>query len=426
MFDVLSVIFQIVLEDRSNSPWPLAQVDRHWRDTAFSTPSLWTSLTVTGLSRSLQRYCEGSEICNTLPRLQRALMRAGVSPLDLKIDLFTDGLDNASKNVLVGMLAIISGRKEQWRSIECAVGWYPWRESPLFRGPFPRLIQVRWKGTTTPEGVEERPPDVIYHPPSQLLALVLSESPSLEEISFSQTNIDRWLGYAVFRRHTAFDTWQKYCEGTLANLRTLHLTKVDPPGVSRPPLYAPNLEALILHNCGPYLLQHFVIPSLRHLKISGDRHGWRVRTDLCLVLPGFWTAGHHRCERPPSLLSLRLEGQDIEVADILLLLRSSPELECLHLAHCRIQDSDKLFSRIEKEGLCLCLTEIDFQEGWRSVGGNYELSDIYKFVETRASLSNRTPLKRASYSNSTFYLSETKAQDLVQNLQARKRLEPIL
>ena len=426
VFDVLSVIFQIALEARSNSPWPLAQVDRHWRDTAFSTPSLWTSLTVTGLSRSRQRYCEGSEICNTPPRLHMALMRAGASPLDLKIDLFIDGLDNASKSVLVDMLAIISGTKDQWRSIECTVGCHPWREFPLFRGPFPRLILLSWKDSTTFEDAQKRPLDVTYHPPSQLLALVFSESPSLVEISFSQTIVDRWFGDGAFKRHPTFNTWQSHFEGTLANLRTLHLTMVEPPsGVSRPPICAPNLDTLILHNCGTYLLRHFAIPSLRHLKISRGRRRFG-RSDLRLVLPGFWTARQHRCERPPSLLSLRLEEQDIGVASLLLLLRSSPELECLQLVYCLIKDSDKLFSRIEEDALCLCLREIDFRERWRRTEGNYELSDIYKFVETRASLPHRTPLKRALYSNSIIYESNTKAQDLVQNLQAWKRLEPIL
>src|SRR5258708_25911143 len=140
VLDVLSVIFKIVLEDRSNSPWPLAQVDRHWRDTTFSLPSLWASLKVTGLGQSRHRYCEGSEICNTLPRLRGALKRAAASPLDLKVDLFIDGLDDASKNVLLDMLSIAAGTKDRWRSLECTTGCYPWRESPLFRGPFPRLV----------------------------------------------------------------------------------------------------------------------------------------------------------------------------------------------------------------------------------------------------------------------------------------------
>ena len=428
VFDALSAIFQIILEDRSNSPWPLAQVDRHWRDTAFSTPYLWASLKVTGLSYSRHRYCDGSEICNTLARLHRALMRVGASPFDLKIDLFIDGLDNASKNVLPDMLAIISGTKAQWKSLECTVGCYPWRESPLFRGSFPRLTHLVWKDTTMFEGAEKRSLDVVYHPPSQLLALVLSEAPALEEISFRQTVVDRWFGYSAFKLHPTYDTWKNRFEGTLANLQTLRLTKVDPPsGIPRPPLYAPNLKSLILNNCGTFLLRYFITPSLRHLKISGDRRvGWHNKPGLHLVLPSFWTASHHRCERPPSLLSLRLEGQTIGVPDLLLLLRSSPELECLHLVCCSLSNSDKLFSRIEEEELCLLLTEINFRELWKPADVDYELSDIYKFVETRASLPCRTPLRQALYSHSIYYEYKFKVHNLVQNVQAWKSLEPIL
>jgi hypothetical protein len=397
------------------------------RDTAFSTPSLWASLKVTGLSRSRHRYCNGSEICNTLPRLHRTLIRVGVSPFDLKIDLFIDGLDNASKNVLEDMLAIISGTKDQWKSLECTVGCYPWRESPLFRGPLPRLTQLTWKETTTFEAAEKRPLDVIYHPPSQLFTLVLSEAPALEEISFGQTIVDRWLNRAAFKPLPNFNTWQIRFEATLASLRTLRLTKVEPPsGVSRFPLFSPKLEALILDNCGTTLLRQFASPSLRHLKISGDERISWSRPDLCLILPGFWIVSHHRCERPPSLLSLRLERQVIGAADLLPLLRSSPELECLHRVYCNIKDSDKLFSRIEKEELCLLLTEIDFRGLWKPVEVDYELSDIYKFVETRASLPCRIPLRQALYSHSNFFDSPPKVYNLVRNSEAWKDLEPIL
>ena len=355
-------------------------------------------------------------------------MRAGAAPFDLKIDLFIDGLDNASKNVLLDMLAVISGTKDRWKSLKCTVGCYPWQESPLFRGSFPRLTHLIWKDTTIFEDAEKRSLDVIYHPPSQLLALVLSEAPVLEKISFRWTAVDRWFSFSAFKLHPTYGTWKNRFEGTLANLRTLHLTKVSPPsGISHPPLYAPNLESLILDNCGVFVLLHFIIPSLRHLKISEDRRvGRNYNPGLFLVLPGFWTASHHRCERPPSLLSLKLEEQVIGVPDLLLLLRSSPELECLHLVCCPLRASDKLFSRIEEEELCLMLTEIDFREPWKPAEVDYELSDIYKFVEKRASLPCRTPLRQALYSHSIYHEYKSKVRNLVQNLQAWESLEPIL
>ena len=44
----LSLIFQFVLRDRSNTLWPLAQVDRHWRESAFSIPSPLLDLKIDG------------------------------------------------------------------------------------------------------------------------------------------------------------------------------------------------------------------------------------------------------------------------------------------------------------------------------------------------------------------------------------------
>jgi len=281
-----------------------------------------------------------------------------------------------------------------------------------------------WKDTTTFEPAEKRPLDVTYHPPSQLLALVLSEAPALEEISFSQTVVDRWFaGSAV--RLSSFTLFSIRGRITLKAPWSISELSVLPR--SNPtPLYAPNLESIILDNCGSFLLRHFISPSLHHLKISGDRRpGW-TKPGLHVILPSFWTAGHHRHERPPSLLSLMLEGQAIGVPDLLLLLRSSPELECLHLVCCLIRDSDKLFSRIEEEELCLLLTEIDFRELWRPADVDYESSDIYKFVETRANLPCRTPLRQALYSHSIYYDCKFEVHNLVQNLQAGKSLEPIL
>jgi len=315
------------------------------------------------------------------------------------------------------MLAILAGTKDQWRSLECTVGCYPWRESPLFRGPFPRLVQLTWKDTTTFEGANDGPQDITHHPPSQLLALVLSEAPAMDKISISQTTVNRWFGFAAFKRHSAFDTWNIRFEGTLANLRTLHLTKVEPPGRFHRPLCAVNLETLILHEGWASILLYFITPSLRHLTISNVRN-------LCLVLPSFWTASHHRCERPPSLLSLRLKHQDIWAEPLLIVLRSSPGLERLHLVHCTLWgEQEALFSRIEEEELCLSLTEVDFRRLLRPVGGDDVRSELYRFLEVRTNLPDRAPLRRALYSRSGFH---EPVRDLMQVPKAREKSEPIL
>ena len=81
---------------------------------------------------------------------------------------------------------------------------------------------------------------------------------------------------------------------------------------------------------------------------------------------------------------------------------------------------------MEEEELCLMLTEIDFREPWEPAEVDYELSDIYKFVEKRASLPCRTPLRQALYSHSIHHEYKSKVRNLVQNLQAWESLEPIL
>jgi len=48
-------------------------------------------------------------------------------------------------------------------------------------------------------------------------------------MSFSDTIVDRRFDDAAFERHPSFNTWQNRFEGTLANLQTLHLTKVELP-----------------------------------------------------------------------------------------------------------------------------------------------------------------------------------------------------
>ena len=84
-----------------------------------------------------------------------------------------------------------------------------------------------------------------------------SEAPVSEKMAFSDIIVDRWFGYVAFERHPTFNMGQNRFEGTLANLQTLHRTKVEPPsGIFGAPLSAPNLETLILHNCGISLLQY--------------------------------------------------------------------------------------------------------------------------------------------------------------------------
>lgn len=88
--DILAEIFLFYLASgRACSPWTLTAVSRAFRVTAFSTPRLWGHITITNKDR-LSRWAYGSEQCDTLRRLQRALSRAAAAPLDIVINLRTE------------------------------------------------------------------------------------------------------------------------------------------------------------------------------------------------------------------------------------------------------------------------------------------------------------------------------------------------
>ena len=88
--DVLAEIFLFYLaSEPSCSPWTLTAVSRTFRVTAFSTPRLWGHIKIT-TKKYFRRWIDGSEQCNTLRRLQRALARAAAAPLDIIVNLRTE------------------------------------------------------------------------------------------------------------------------------------------------------------------------------------------------------------------------------------------------------------------------------------------------------------------------------------------------
>jgi len=87
--DILSEIFLFYLASGpSCSPWTLTAVSRPFRVAAFSTRRLWGHITITN-EDYLDRWMNGSEQCNTLRRLERALSRAAAAPLDIVVNLRT-------------------------------------------------------------------------------------------------------------------------------------------------------------------------------------------------------------------------------------------------------------------------------------------------------------------------------------------------
>ena len=151
--DVLEEIFLFYLASGpSCSPWTLTTVSRTFRVTAFSTPRLWGRITITTEEYS-HRWMYGSEQCNTLPRLQRALARAAAAPLDIIVNLKIEPyMDSKKEKELLWTLFRTSSR---WVSLEtkdisirhldlrCIEKEYGSLESPLMAcATTQRLIQA--------------------------------------------------------------------------------------------------------------------------------------------------------------------------------------------------------------------------------------------------------------------------------------------
>jgi F-box-like len=89
--EILTLIFMAHVCDNLQSPWTLMQVSRKWRSAALISRRIWARIILTPSNwlRSetgpRSRSFEGMEICITEPQLIRALNRAGVTPLDLKL-----------------------------------------------------------------------------------------------------------------------------------------------------------------------------------------------------------------------------------------------------------------------------------------------------------------------------------------------------
>jgi hypothetical protein len=361
-FDVLSTIFGLV----DVSPWTLVHVDRLWRTIAFGIPHLWSSIRVTGIRAFDTRYIEGKEICNTPTRLEAALKRAGNTPLYLDLDLFIDGLNEASQNMLRAMIPIIVRRKEHWRYVECQTRCYPWKESGLFSGPFPMLWAIEWKGVPILNAFE---PSQGYErcPPWKLLALVLQDSPVLGSAVFHglATNlIEKFDGFVNLNRlqlrQSSFTMHLNFPK--LTEMQLINLTCDWTPGnQSDRPVTAPQLTSFVMDGCDATVLNRIKMPNLRHLTICGETNGSTTRErNLSAVLERTWTGEYHGSFAAPSLRSLQLRDQKISTEDVLRFLRTSPELDYLELVYPK-SVGPGLFQMMASEHLCPTLAELHLE-----------------------------------------------------------------
>ena len=398
-FDVLSTIFGLA----DVSPWTLVHIDRLWRTRAFSMPSLWSSIRVTGLRTFDTRYIEGTEICNTPTRLEAALKRVGNAPIYLHLDLFIDGLNEASQNMLRAMIPIIVRHKQQWRFVKCQAGCYPWKESGLFSGPFPMLRAIEWRGVPLLNAFE---PDQGYEhcPPWRLLALALRHSPALESAEFhglATSRIEKFDGFVNLSRLELYQgSFTMHLDfPKLMEMRLINLTCNWAPGNQFDrPVTALQLTTFVMDGCDATVLHKIKMPSLRHLIICGKTGGLAFgEKGLSAVLERTWTGEHHGSFASPSLRSLRLRDQYVSTEDVLQLLRTSPELDYLELVYPKAV-GPVLFQTMASEHLCPTLAELhlEFHSSYvRPPMDEEALWAIYKFLSGRTKSGIRHAMYRS-------------------------------
>lgn len=398
-FDVLSTIFGLA----DVSPWTLVHIDRLWRTRAFSMPSLWSSIRVTGLRTFDTRYIEGTEICNTPTRLEAALKRVGNAPIYLHLDLFIDGLNEASQNMLRAMIPIIVRHKQQWRFVKCQAGCYPWKESGLFSGPFPMLRAIEWRGVPLLNAFE---PDQGYEhcPPWRLLALALRHSPALESAEFhglATSRIEKFDGFVNLSRLELYQgSFTMHLDfPKLMEMRLINLTCNWAPGNQFDrPVTALQLTTFVMDGCDATVLHKIKMPSLRHLIICGKTGGLAFgEKGLSAVLERTWTGEHHGSFASPSLRSLRLRDQYVSTEDVLQLLRTSPELDYLEIVYPKAV-GPVLFQTMASEHLCPTLAELhlEFHSSYvRPPMDEEALWAIYKFLSGRTKSGIRHAMYRS-------------------------------
>ena len=132
-FELISLVFVHYIQ--ADSPWTLTHVCRLWRTVALSTPRLWAGVRIAGI-RSRQgsktpRWSESLEYCDSVPRLQSALARAGAVPLDICIGthdfhhVYVTQEENEENNRTREKLVEECCKLEvdNWRSLDIARCW---------------------------------------------------------------------------------------------------------------------------------------------------------------------------------------------------------------------------------------------------------------------------------------------------------------
>jgi hypothetical protein len=114
--DALLEIFRLFVE-RGGSPWVLAHVCKRWRTIALQCRDLWSEICIsTNIDPEIVRRYDGKEVCNSIPRLERALGRVGDAPFDLAI-MLNWSHTSLDAETTEKMIIIISKHSKQWKTL---------------------------------------------------------------------------------------------------------------------------------------------------------------------------------------------------------------------------------------------------------------------------------------------------------------------
>ena len=116
------------------SPWDLTRICKSWRHSAINTPRLWSQIHVALQplrnrypTPAVSRWSKNGEFCDTPERLERALRRAGATPLDLVLEFretenwllpLRSIVGDERQKTFEALLKLISGeRMVHWKSV---------------------------------------------------------------------------------------------------------------------------------------------------------------------------------------------------------------------------------------------------------------------------------------------------------------------
>lgn len=276
-FEVLGEVMKCCAVNQS--PWLLTSICRTWRQCALGTPRLWSQVVVTNplsqnvVNRSVQnRWRNGEgEVCNTVARLERALARAGVTPLDITIDItMTYGSWGTKTNLttkpILEMLRLLSGeRMRQWRAF--TIKRAQWDQALRFEGALVNLesISILQNPSQDHDGLRNLL-DIVDETATHLkdLTLPISYRGNLSDKNWWDSLTTLSLGVS-----TDIEIILKRC----VNVQTLTLQFTFFAGDLVERITLPKLRALQLGDCHPRFLPIIltnVAGTLAELKMSGS------------------------------------------------------------------------------------------------------------------------------------------------------------